>query len=113
MRDSLISFLKHNGSPVMVALLTVDFLRDEDGQWVATCLELGTVACAESLEQVREEVRDALELQLNGMAELGYITEYLKEMGVSCFLVPTRAKPPHAVHLDPTKSRWEMASAAV
>ena len=113
MRDSLISFLKQNGRPVIAALLTIDFVRDEDGQWAATCIELGTVACAESLEQARDEIKEAVELQLNGMAQLGYTTDYLKEMGVSFFLVPTRAKPPQATPIDPTKSRWEMASAAV
>lgn len=57
---------------------------EEQGDlWVGTCFELGTSTFADTLEGVREEVADAVLLQLNEVERLGFMTEYLREHGVA------------------------------
>ena len=69
------------GSADYVFHLTFDFQKEED-QWVGECLELGTAAHSDSLEQVQEELGEAVELQLDGMEQLCNIHAYLKDNGV-------------------------------
>ena len=54
------------GTPDYVLLLTLDFL-EEAGQWVGVCQELGTAAQSDTLEQARDQLREAVELQLGEM----------------------------------------------
>ena len=61
-----------------VLTLTLDYV-EEDGQWVGVCLELGTSTFAESLETVRQELREAVELQLNELDRLRVVEEYLRD----------------------------------
>lgn len=67
-----------NGSPDYVIVLTFEF-NQESNQWVGLCLELGTSTFADSLEQTRLELQEAVELQLNEMEKLTEVTEYLVE----------------------------------
>ena len=57
------------GTPEYMLLLTFDFL-EEAGQWVGVCRELGTAAQSDTLEQAREQLREAVELQLCEMERL-------------------------------------------
>lgn len=61
-----------------VLTLTLDYV-EESGQWVGVCLELGTSTFAESLETVRLELREAVELQLNELERLRVVEEYLRD----------------------------------
>ena len=70
--------LDGQGSPDYWAELTVKY-DHEDGQWAGICEELGTATHADSLEQVEEELREAVELQLNEMEKLTDIQDYLAE----------------------------------
>ena len=55
----------------------------ESGQWVGVCDELGTSAFADSLEQMKIELRDAVALQLNEMERIADIREYLVDNQVT------------------------------
>lgn len=66
-------------------MLTIDF-REHLGQWLAECLELGTATYAETLDEVRREIRDNVTLQLNSVEELGFMDEYLRQHTVA--LIP-------------------------
>ena len=55
----------------------------ESGQWAGVCDELGTSAFADSLEQMKIELRDAVALQLNEMERISDIREYLGSNQVS------------------------------
>ena len=66
------------GSPDYVVVLTFEFSQ-EVGQWVGLCLELGTSAFADSLEQTRLELQGAVELQLNEIEKLTEVRDYLVE----------------------------------
>ena len=66
------------GSPDYVIVLTFEF-NQESNQWVGLCLELGTSTFADSLEQTRLELQEAVELQLNEMEKLTEFRNYLAE----------------------------------
>ena len=79
MRDTAIVIHRNGqGSPDYVIVLTFEFSQ-ESGQWVGFCLELGTSTFADTLDQTRLELQDAVELQLNEVDRLGYIQDYLDE----------------------------------
>ena len=52
---------------------------EEGDQWVGVCTELGTSAFAETLEQTRTELQEALQLQLNEVERLADVRDYLTE----------------------------------
>ena len=84
MRDTIAAIHRdEQGNPDFTVGLTLDYQQEEDGQWAGVCLELGTPACADTLEQTKRELRGAVELQLNGMEELGYLQEYLEARQVT------------------------------
>ena len=64
-----------------LVLLNLELTQEED-VWVGTCIELGTSAYADSLEELRGEIADALALQLNEATRLGFLDEYIKERNV-------------------------------
>lgn len=70
------------GSMDYWGVLTVQFGR-EAGQWVGLCHELGTAAHADTLAQVESELREAIGLQLNEMARISDVREYLADNRVS------------------------------
>ena len=49
----------------------------ESEQWVGVCDEMGTSAFADTMEQMKTELRDAVELQLNEMERIADIQDYL------------------------------------
>lgn len=55
----------------------------ESGQWIGVCDELGTSAFADSLEQMKTELRDAVALQLNEMERIADIKDYLVDNQVA------------------------------
>lgn len=63
-------------------VLTVEF-GVEEGQWVGVCRELGTATQADTLAEVEVELREAIDLQLNEMARLTDVREYLIENQVN------------------------------
>ena len=80
------------GNPDFVLGLTLDY-QQEDGQWVGICVELGTVAFADTPEQADLELREAVELQLNEMERLKYLHEYLAAQGVTIIPIKPAANP--------------------
>ncbi len=66
------------GSTDYVIVLTFEFSQELD-RWVGLCLELGTSTFADTLDQIRLELQEAVELQLNEVERLGYIQDYLAE----------------------------------
>ena len=70
------------GSVDYWGVLTVEF-GQEDGQWVGLCHELGTATHADTLDQVEAELWEAIDLQLNEMALITDVFQYLRENRVS------------------------------
>ena len=67
-----------SGAPDYTINLTLNYCQ-ESGQWVGVCEELGTAAFADTLEQVQAELREAVELQLNGVERLANVRDYLAD----------------------------------
>ena len=91
MRETEVAFRSRDGKPKEVILLTIDF-KERAGQWLAECLELGTAAYADTLEDARREIRDNVTLQLGSVEELGFIEEYLRQHNVSLLSLETPAQ---------------------
>ena len=53
--------------------------HEEEGQWVGVCDELGTSAFADTMEQMKTQLRDAVELQLNGVERITNVRDYLAD----------------------------------
>lgn len=83
------------GFPDYVIVLTFEY-SEESGKWVGVCLELGTSAFADALERVREELHEAVELQLNEMERLGHVQDFLEENHVRIVQIGPGATPREA-----------------
>ena len=65
-----------SGASDYIISLTLNY-HQEEGQWVGICTELGTSAFADDLEQMKIELREAVELQLNGVERITDVRDYL------------------------------------
>ena len=74
------------GSVDYWGVLTVEF-GEEGGQWVGICRELGTAMQADTLDEVEFALREAIDLQLNEMAKIADVFEYLAENQTNIHLV--------------------------
>ena len=75
-----------NGVPDYSITLTCTYAQEGD-QWVGICTELGTSAFAETLEQTRVELQEAVQLQLNEVERLADAHDYLAENGIPVVLL--------------------------
>ena len=81
MREQAIAVELTERGPSNLVLLTLELTQEED-VWVGTCIELGTSAYADSIEELRGEIADAIGLQLNEAMRLGFLDEYIEERNV-------------------------------
>ena len=81
MRDTLVAVRTDGPNPRSILVLTVDLDRHED-VWTGTCFELGTSTYADTLDEMRKELGEAILLQLNEVERLGFMETYLREHGV-------------------------------
>ncbi len=85
MREQAIAVELTERGPSNLVLLTLELTQEED-VWVGTCIELGTSTYADSLEELRGEMADAIGLQLNEAMRLGFLDEYIEERNVRTLL---------------------------
>lgn len=74
-----------SGAPDYIINLTLNYCQ-ESGQWVGVCEELGTSTYDASFEQMKIELREAVELQLNEMERLADVRDYLAHNDVEIIL---------------------------
>ena len=65
-----------SGTSDYIISLTLNYYQ-EAGQWIGFCEELGTSAFADDLKQTQAELREAVELQLNGVERITDVRDYL------------------------------------
>jgi len=70
-----------SGAPDYIINLTLSYCK-ESGQWVGVCEELGTSTYDDSFEQMKIELREAVELQLNGVERITDVWGYLADRQV-------------------------------
>jgi predicted RNase H-like HicB family nuclease len=63
-------------------LLTVRIAQEGD-QWAAECVELGTAACGDSIEEARAAMADLIALHLNALEEVGTCERFLRTHGIA------------------------------
>ena len=108
MLDTIVVGRRVDWSPPSLIVMTLKLDQDKDN-WVGECLELGTAAYANSISELREELVDAILLQLNEVECLGFIDEYLQEHQVKV-LVWSKASPSGTSEAsDP----WDLVGAPV
>lgn len=81
MRETIIAIHWIDDRPEYVFPLTFEYLM-ESGEWLGLCLELGTATSADTLEDIKSQLNDAVELQLNEVERLGFVNEYLLQNNV-------------------------------
>ena len=55
------------------------FAEREGDQFASFCRELGTASCGDTLEEAFENLRDAVRIHLEGLAETGELGRFLQE----------------------------------
>lgn len=67
-------------------VLTVVFYKEEgDDRWLAECKELGTASYGDTLEEARERIGEAIELNLNTLEEVNEYERVFKEKNIKMF----------------------------
>jgi predicted RNase H-like HicB family nuclease len=62
-------------------ILTAIFKHEED-VWTAECKELGTATFGDTLEEAKDNLREAIELHLNTLEDVGECKRFLDEHGI-------------------------------
>ena len=63
-------------------VLLTGIVEQEDDQFTATCLELGTATCADTPEDARRNLDEAVQLEIEVLEELGERARVFKEKGI-------------------------------
>jgi len=54
-------------------------IAEEDGQFAAHCVELGTASCGDTFEQAFCNIKDAVALDLSTLEEIGERARFFRE----------------------------------
>ena len=69
------------GQPQGVIILT-EVVEKEDGQFVGTCLELGTASCGDTIEEAFANLEEAIAVHLSALEETGEVARVFRERGI-------------------------------
>jgi predicted RNase H-like HicB family nuclease len=90
------TFTKKHSTRIMQAekyiTLLVEFYLDKDGRWVAECKELDLSTYSDSLDGVAEEMREATELYLNTLEDVGERARFFREHNIKTFTTPKQKR---------------------
>ena len=82
--------------------ITLTGFADKEGeQFASFCRELGTASCGETLEEAFENLRDAVRVHLDALAETGELYRFLRDKGVR--IEKSRSKGPQSLSVPPEK----------
>ncbi len=88
-------------------VLLTGIVEQEDNQYTATCLELGTATCADTPEEARRNLDEAVQLEIEVLEELGERSRVFDEKGIKVWgmdddRVPYLDLPASLYHLTGT-----------
>ncbi len=63
-------------------ILLTGMVEREDDQYVSICPELGVASCGDTVEEAFAMLAEAIELQLEGLVEIGTLDQALREHNV-------------------------------
>ena len=92
LRESIAALRTEASAPTGVIVLTMEYSEESD-IWVGQCLELGTPAEAPTSKELRQELVEAVHLQLEQVQELGFIDAFLRNHGVALFPLGKEPRP--------------------
>lgn len=75
----------------MYFVLTIIFEQDDD-VWTAECEELGTATFGDSFEEARENIKDAIDVHINTLKEVGELFKFFEEHNISLIDKPINLK---------------------
>ena len=69
-------------------------VEPSDGQFAAHCVEMGTASCGDTVQEALHNICEAVEIHLEGLAELGHLSRMFRERGIT--VVQHNGQPPSA-----------------
>jgi predicted RNase H-like HicB family nuclease len=60
-------------------IILTGVVEEEDGQFVSYCRELGTASCGDTISEALENLGEAIELNIEGLEEVGELERTLRE----------------------------------
>lgn len=81
-------------------ILTVLISKEKDGNWVATCKELGTSTYGDTIEEVSQEIKELVILHLTTLEKAGERKRFFTENNIR-----TYTKKPNKVEIDTPLNR--------
>jgi len=78
--------------------VTIIFEEEKDGRWTAECKELGTATFGNSLQEAKEFIEEAIELNLNSLERNGQIERFFKENGI--VMIKEKPRRNHNVNIN-------------
>ena len=65
-------------------------VEKEDGQFVSYCRELGTASCGDTISEALDNLGEAIELNVEGLQEVGELERTLRERNIPINQTPPR-----------------------
>lgn len=59
-----------------------DVISEEDGQYAAHCVELGTATCGDTFEEALDDLKDVVALDLNTLENIGERARFFRERNI-------------------------------
>lgn len=63
-------------------IVLTGIVDEEDGQFASYCRELGTASCGDTISEALENLREAIELQIEGLEEVGELQRTLRDHNI-------------------------------
>ena len=63
-------------------IVLTGIVEEEDGQFVSFCRELGTASCGDSISEALDNLGEAIELNIEGLEEVGELERTLRERNI-------------------------------
>ena len=63
-------------------IVLTGFAEEEDGQFVSYCRELGTASCGDTVAEALDNLREAIEPNIDGLEEVGELERTLRECNI-------------------------------
>ncbi len=71
-------------------IVLTGIVEEEDGQFVSYCRELGTASCGDSISEALDNLGEAIELNIEGLDEVGELERTLRERNIHIDQDPPR-----------------------
>ena len=88
---------KHRGR----YLVLTAFFRQEGEVWTAECKELGTATFGDTFEEAKDSFKEAIELHLNTLEDVGECERFLRENGIKVYEIPPKMTGFTNLPIDP------------